>query len=225
MHHVRLDRVAAELGQVSARLVEKPTREDGKDLREANRVGYLDERYYKKESDGSEYSLVYVNILSGITHQVRITLKSLGHPLVSDDRYLPRTVAFDDATWCPRNFLVEVRSDWFDMCGPYKDRKRRAYSRISIENPLPKLFQDILDTKLTMTEKLDNTADMHLGCASAPEGIYRELMGPKGSEGLQDVSRALPPPPPLMFPPPMEPNPRNMVSAPRGPSPNPQTSP
>ena len=44
MHHVRLDRVAAELGQVSARLVEKPTREDGKDLREANRVGYLDER-------------------------------------------------------------------------------------------------------------------------------------------------------------------------------------
>lgn len=33
---------------------------------------------------------VYVNILTGITHQIRITMQSFGHPLVSDDRYLPR---------------------------------------------------------------------------------------------------------------------------------------
>ena len=42
--------------------------------------------YYTRKEDNSEYTLVYVNILTGITHQIRITLQSLGHPLVSDDR-------------------------------------------------------------------------------------------------------------------------------------------
>eukprot|EP00930_Biecheleria_cincta_P019608 TRINITY_DN1491_c0_g1_i2.p1 TRINITY_DN1491_c0_g1~~TRINITY_DN1491_c0_g1_i2.p1 ORF type:complete len:950 (+),score=159.99 TRINITY_DN1491_c0_g1_i2:177-3026(+) len=120
--------------------------------------------YYKKKDDGSEFSLVYVNILSGITHQVRITMQSVGHPLVSDDRYLPKAEAMSDIKWCPRNFLCEVRSDWFDMCGPHKDPERRPYTRVSVENPLPKLFQNILENTLTLTEKLDPTADLFQGC-------------------------------------------------------------
>uniref|UniRef100_A0A7S1Q9C9 WW domain-containing protein n=1 Tax=Alexandrium catenella TaxID=2925 RepID=A0A7S1Q9C9_ALECA len=119
--------------------------------------------YYFRKEDGTEYTLVYVNILTGITHQVRITLQSLGHPLVSDDRYLPKDQALSDLKWCPRNFLVEVRSDWFDMCGPYKDEERRRYTRISMENPLPKLLQNKLDM-LLLVEKLDPTADLHQGC-------------------------------------------------------------
>eukprot|EP00933_Yihiella_yeosuensis_P045207 TRINITY_DN4053_c2_g2_i6.p1 TRINITY_DN4053_c2_g2~~TRINITY_DN4053_c2_g2_i6.p1 ORF type:complete len:955 (-),score=202.93 TRINITY_DN4053_c2_g2_i6:514-3378(-) len=118
--------------------------------------------YYRKD-DKSEFSLVYVNILSGITHQIRITMQSVGHPLVSDDRYLPRQQAMSDISWCPRNFLCEVRQDWFDMCGPHKDPSRKPFSRISIENPLPKLFQDILEKKLTLVEKLDPTADLLQG--------------------------------------------------------------
>ena len=55
--------------------------------------------------------MVYVNILTGITHQVRITMQSLGHPLVADDRYLPKDQAVADCQWCPRNFLCEVRSE------------------------------------------------------------------------------------------------------------------
>lgn len=119
--------------------------------------------YYRKKDDQSEYSLVYVNILSGITHQVRITMQSLGHPLVSDDRYLPRDQAMADCQWCPRNFLCEVRQDWFDMCGPYKHPERRRFQRISIENPLPPLFQDILEKKLELMQKLDPTADLYQG--------------------------------------------------------------
>ena len=119
--------------------------------------------YYKKKDDQSEYTLVYVNIMSGITHQIRITMQSLGHPLVSDDRYLPREQAIADCQWCPRNFLCEVRQDWFDMNGPYKNPERRRFSRISVENPLPKLFQDILEKKLVLQQKLDTTADLYGG--------------------------------------------------------------
>lgn len=120
--------------------------------------------YYRREQDNTEYSLVYVNILTGITHQIRITMQSLGHPLVSDDRYLPREQALADLKWCPRNFLTEVRSDWWDVCGPHKDPARRRYTRVSMENPLPLLFQGILETRLTLVEKLDPTADLYVGC-------------------------------------------------------------
>mmetsp|Transcript_80819 Transcript_80819/g.142538 ORF Transcript_80819/g.142538 Transcript_80819/m.142538 type:complete len:952 (+) Transcript_80819:71-2926(+) len=120
---------------------------------------------YYQYKDGSEYSLVYVNILSGITHQIRITMQSVGHPLVSDDRYLPKDQAMKDITWCPRNFLCEVRQDWFDMCGPHRDPKRRGYTRVSIENPLPKLFQDLLEKKLKLIQNLDESADLLLGGA------------------------------------------------------------
>lgn len=119
--------------------------------------------YYHRKEDNSEYTLVYVNILTGITHQVRITMQSAGHPIVSDDRYLPKDQASSDLKWCPRNFLCEVRQDWFDCFGPYEDPKRRKYQRMSIENPLPKLFQHILETKLTLVEKLDPTADLYQG--------------------------------------------------------------
>jgi len=119
--------------------------------------------YYRREQDKSDYTLVYVNILSGITHQVRITMQSEGHPLVSDDRYLPKDQALADLKWCPRNFLTEVRSDWFDMFGPHQDEARRKYTRVSLENPLPKLFQQILESRLTLVEKLDPTADLYVG--------------------------------------------------------------
>ena len=146
--------------------------------------------YYKKKDDGSEYTLVYVNILSGITHQVRITMQSIGHPLVSDDRYLPREQAMADCQWCPRNFLCEVRSDWFDMCGPYQDSKRRRYARISIENPLPKLFQDLLEQKLHLVQKLDPHADLYQGCQYWALGDEQLMIDhPKDTEYQKKVMR------------------------------------
>jgi len=146
--------------------------------------------YYTKRDDGSEYSLVYVCILSGITHQIRITMQSVGHPLVSDDRYLPKEQAMTDISWCPRNFLCEVRSDWFDMCGPYKDPERRPYQRVSIENPLPKLFQNILQTKLTLTEKLDPNADLFQGCQYWALGDEQLMAAhPKDGEYRKKVMR------------------------------------
>lgn len=119
--------------------------------------------YYHRKEDNSDYTLVYVNIMTGITHQIRITMQSVGHPLVSDDRYLPKDQAVADLKWCPRNFLVEVRSDFFDLTGPFEDEARKKYHRISIENPLPKVFQNVLTQKLILTERLDETADLFVG--------------------------------------------------------------
>eukprot|EP00971_Amphidinium_carterae_P040210 789030-Amphidinium_carterae.1 len=39
--------------------------------------------YYQRPDGKSDYTLVYCNILTGITHQIRITMQSLGHPLVA----------------------------------------------------------------------------------------------------------------------------------------------
>jgi len=47
---------------------------------------------------------------------------------------------------------------------PYGDESRKKFTRVSIENPLPKLFQMILTNKLTLIEKLDATADLFQGC-------------------------------------------------------------
>jgi len=119
--------------------------------------------YYHRKEDNTDYTLCYVNILTGITHQIRITMQSVGHPLVADDRYLPREQALADLKWCPRNFLVEVRADFFDVCGPFEDEARRKYARVSIENPLPKMFQNVLTQKLALVEQLDETADLFVG--------------------------------------------------------------
>merc|ERR1712226_1366619 len=89
-------------------------------------------------------------------------MQAMGHPLVSDDRYLPRDQAKLDLAWCARNFLTEVRSDFFDLCGPHKD-PRKGYTRYSITNPLPEYLQEVVAKNLTLHEKLDPTADLNCG--------------------------------------------------------------
>jgi len=146
--------------------------------------------YYRHKKTDEEYTLAYVNILTGITHQIRITMQSLGHPLVSDDRYLPRQQALEDLKWCPRNFLCEVRSDWWDLTGQHKDEKRRRFTRVSLENPLPVLFRGILETKLDLVEKLDQTADLNVGCQYWALGDQQLMaMHPKDDEYRQKVIR------------------------------------
>ena len=39
------------------------------------------------------------------SHQIRIHLKYLGHPIVSDDFYAGRKTSRKDRVWCPRLFL------------------------------------------------------------------------------------------------------------------------
>ena len=52
-----------------------------------------------------KYSLLELIPKTGRTHQIRVHLKYLGHPIVSDDFYAGRKTARADRTWCPRLFL------------------------------------------------------------------------------------------------------------------------
>jgi 23S rRNA pseudouridine1911/1915/1917 synthase len=58
-----------------------------------------------RDSGAMFYSLVEVQPKTGRTHQIRIHLKYIGHPIVSDTFYTGRKRAKFDRLWCPRLFL------------------------------------------------------------------------------------------------------------------------
>jgi 23S rRNA pseudouridine1911/1915/1917 synthase len=52
-----------------------------------------------------KYSLLELTPKTGRTHQIRVHLKYLGHPIVSDEFYAGRKTSRKDKEWCPRLFL------------------------------------------------------------------------------------------------------------------------
>ncbi|MCR4324366.1 MAG: RluA family pseudouridine synthase [Candidatus Curtissbacteria bacterium] len=63
-----------------------------------NRKNYL-------KNHGRDYSLLSLFPRTGRTHQIRVHIKSLGHPVVSDTIYAPSKLLRFDLLWCPRLFL------------------------------------------------------------------------------------------------------------------------
>jgi len=59
--------------------------------------------YYKREV--ANYTLLELFPKTGRTHQIRIHLKYLGHPIVGDETYAGRKTAKSDRLWSPRLFL------------------------------------------------------------------------------------------------------------------------
>lgn len=51
------------------------------------------------------FTLLNVHPLTGRTHQIRVHLKYVAHPIVSDERYGGRKTVRLDLLWCPRQFL------------------------------------------------------------------------------------------------------------------------
>lgn len=51
------------------------------------------------------YTLLRLMPQTGRTHQIRIHLKHIGHPIVGDEFYAGRKTARADRKWCPRLFL------------------------------------------------------------------------------------------------------------------------
>lgn len=64
---------------------------------------YEVKKMYKRENE--TFSLLKLEPKTGRTHQLRIHLKHIGHPIVSDEFYAGRKTARADRKWCPRLFL------------------------------------------------------------------------------------------------------------------------
>jgi 23S rRNA pseudouridine1911/1915/1917 synthase len=61
---------------------------------------YEGDKYY---NDG--FSLVKLKPKTGRTHQLRVVLKHLNHPIAGDSLYLGRKRSRSDQEWCHRQFL------------------------------------------------------------------------------------------------------------------------
>jgi len=61
----------------------------------------------------SLFTLVELYPQTGRTHQIRIHLKFIGHPIVGDYFYAGRKTAREDRLWCPRLFLHASKITFF----------------------------------------------------------------------------------------------------------------
>lgn len=66
---------------------------------------YIVSAYYEGKGKSDYYTLLKLYPATGRTHQIRIHLKYLGFPIVSDEFYAGRKTARKDRIWCPRLFL------------------------------------------------------------------------------------------------------------------------
>ncbi|CEL97914.1 unnamed protein product [Vitrella brassicaformis CCMP3155] len=98
---------------------------------------------------GDEYSLCHVEIITGRTHQIRVHLASVGHPVVSDYSYQPdaRTLTAD-RNWCPRVFLHCSKLCYEDPPG----QEGRPPAVQEVDCPLPSELQTALDSLTVVSE-------------------------------------------------------------------------
>ena len=72
------------------------------------RINYLNK-------NAKAYTLVKVFPKTGRTHQIRVHLKSIGHPIVSDLIYAPSKLLKFDLAWCSRLFLHAREIEFIDL--------------------------------------------------------------------------------------------------------------
>lgn len=94
--------------------------------------------YYQK--DGQEFTLFELSPHTGRTHQIRIHLKYIGHPIVSDTFYAGRKTARSDLKWCSRLFLHASKIEFSDPDGGEKIRTEAALP-VDLESALDKCVQ------------------------------------------------------------------------------------
>ncbi|OGD00018.1 hypothetical protein A2701_00165 [Candidatus Amesbacteria bacterium RIFCSPHIGHO2_01_FULL_47_34] len=81
-------------------------------------------------------ALLELTPLTGRTHQIRVHLKHIGHPIVSDPLYIGRKTYRQDVLWCPRLFL---HASYLRLMHP-AEKDYREY-----ESPLPAVLEQTLE--------------------------------------------------------------------------------
>jgi 23S rRNA pseudouridine1911/1915/1917 synthase len=67
------------------------------------KTNYRVKEYYRFNNE--DYSFLELAPATGRTHQIRVHLKFIGHPIVADEKYVGRKTLRKDLEWCPRLFL------------------------------------------------------------------------------------------------------------------------
>jgi len=88
-----------------------------------------------------QFTLVNCFPLTGRTHQIRVHLKHIGFPIVSDEKYGGRKTVRLDRRWCPRQFLHAFK---LELNHP------KTGKRLEFESPLPEDLRKAL-SKLQAT--------------------------------------------------------------------------
>jgi len=82
------------------------------------------------------FSLVHCWPKTGRTHQIRVHMAHLQHPLVGDEKYVGKKRARVDVGWCPRQFL---HASQIELTHP------RTLKRVTFEAPLAEDLQSALE--------------------------------------------------------------------------------
>ncbi len=134
------DRIEKPLGRDPDNRIKRAVREDGKRAVTTYRV---EERYEK-------FSLVSLKIETGRTHQIRVHMESIGHPVVADTYYgdrdilLPSDLEYtaEDTTDIDENDALlhrqALHARWISFDHPETDE------RVSVEAPLPDDMKTVL---------------------------------------------------------------------------------
>ncbi|CAE8603131.1 unnamed protein product, partial [Polarella glacialis] len=74
---------------------------------------------YRLKGGSKIFTLCRVVIITGRTHQIRLHMSSIGHPLVSDNKY--NKSCRTDLMWCPRMFLHAWRIGFTDYGNQFQE--------------------------------------------------------------------------------------------------------
>lgn len=99
----------------------------GTEVTEKKSVREAETRYHVIESFGNRYALVELHPKTGRTHQIRVHLAAIGHPVVGDTLYGSKTPA-------PRQLLHAAHLEF----------ERPDHKILKLESPLPEDFQKFL---------------------------------------------------------------------------------
>ncbi|HSC43618.1 MAG TPA: RluA family pseudouridine synthase, partial [Candidatus Binatia bacterium] len=88
--------------------------------------------HYRQLAQGSEVTLVEVTMTTGVTHQIRVHLASIGHPIVGDLLY---GKASPESFGLKRQFLHAIKLQF---------RHPKTSRKLIVETPLPDDLKEVL---------------------------------------------------------------------------------
>ncbi len=83
----------------------------------------------------NQFTLLKCFPLTGRTHQIRVHLKYINHPIVADKAYVGRKIYKLDEIWCPRQFLHAKKIGFYHP---------ETKEWVEFESPLPEDLENVL---------------------------------------------------------------------------------